>query len=52
MTPAVARKIRALLKAGAVVIGPKPKASPSLQDYPECDQEVRRIADEIWDTGR
>ena len=52
MTPAVARKVRALVEAGAVVIGPKPTGSPSLQDYPACDAEVRRIADGLWDTGR
>lgn len=52
MTPAVARKVHALVEAGAVVTGPKPKASPSLQGYPECDTEVRRIADELWDSGK
>ncbi len=52
MTAQVARKVRALALAGAVLVGPKPKASPSLQDYPECDTEVRRIADELWDTGK
>ena len=52
MTPAVARKIRTLVEAGATIVGAKPTASPSLQDFPECDAEVRRIADELWDTGR
>ena len=52
MTPAVARKVRELIGAGAVIIGPKPKASPSLQDFPDCDTEVRRIADDLWDSGK
>ena len=52
MTPAVVRKLRALVEADAVVVGPKPKAAPSLQDYPGCDAEVRRIADELWDSGK
>ncbi|MGA7726334.1 MAG: glycosyl hydrolase [Opitutaceae bacterium] len=52
MTPAVARKLRALVEAGAVVVGPKPVASPSLEGYPACDEEVRRIAGELWDTGK
>ena len=52
MTPPVARKVRALVGAGAVVVGPKPAGSPSLQDYPACDEEVRRIAGELWDPGR
>ena len=52
MTPAVARTVRALTEAGAVVVGPKPTASPSLQDYPACDAEVRQIADALWDAGK
>jgi hypothetical protein len=50
--PAVARKVRDLVNAGATVIGPRPKASPSLQDYPACDGEVQAIAAELWDSGR
>jgi hypothetical protein len=31
----------------------KPGYSPSLRDYPECDREVRRLADDLWgETGR
>ena len=52
MTPAVARKIRELVNAGATVIGPKPTSSPSLQDYPACDKELQSIAAEIWDTNK
>ena len=48
MSPKVARKIRELVKAGATVLGPKPERSPSLQDFPACDVEVRKIADEVW----
>jgi hypothetical protein len=51
MTPEVASKIRELVNAGATVIGPKPTSSPSLQDYPLCDQQLQRIAAEIWDTN-
>ena len=48
MTPAVARKIRELVAAGATVVGRKPERSPSLVGFPECDDEVRRIAEEVW----
>ncbi len=48
MTPEVAGKVRDLVKAGAIVIGPKPRKSPSLTNYPKCDEEVRRIADDVW----
>ncbi|UCH34722.1 MAG: hypothetical protein JSV65_19750 [Armatimonadota bacterium] len=48
MTPALARKIRDLVRAGATVIGPKPEQSPSLQGYPQCDAEVAAIGEEVW----
>jgi len=48
MTPAMLRKIRELVRAGALVVGPKPTHSPSLVGYPECDVEVRRLAEEVW----
>jgi hypothetical protein len=48
MRPQTARKIRELVAEGATVIGPKPAGSPSLQDYPACDDEVTQIADEVW----
>lgn len=48
MTPRMARKIRDLVRAGAVVVGPKPFKSPSLTGYPRCDEEVRAVADEVW----
>jgi hypothetical protein len=44
----VARKIRDLVAAGATVVGPKPQSDPGLKNYPDCDAEVRRIADEVW----
>lgn len=53
MTLAAARKLRALVNDGAAVLGPvKPDGSPSLGDGPAGDEEVRKIADELWDTGR
>src|SRR5204863_7086919 len=27
---------------------PKPVGSPSLSDFPHCDEEVRQIADRVW----
>ncbi len=49
-TPALAKKVQELVNAGAVVIGPKPKKSPSLVNYPACDAEVQKIADDVWGT--
>ena len=48
MSLPVLRQIRALVNAGAVVIGAKPTGSPSLSDD---DAEFRRLADELWGTG-
>ena len=52
MTPELARRIRQLVDAGARVIGPKPASSPSLRDYPKCDEQVQDIATALWDDGR
>lgn len=48
MRPEVLRKIRDLVKAGAIVLGPPPLRSPSLENFPRCDVEVRELANEIW----
>ena len=44
----VLRKLKELVKAGATVIGPKPSETHSLTDYPKCDVEVARLANELW----
>ncbi len=48
MTPELLRKIEELADAGATVVGPKPGKSPSLTNYPHCDEDVQRLADELW----
>ena len=48
MTVPILRKIRALVAEGAVVVGPKPVESPSLEDYPACDAEIKRTGEEVW----
>ncbi len=48
MTPALARKIKQLVSDGATIYGPKPVTSPSLADYPNCDQDVAAIGNEVW----
>jgi hypothetical protein len=44
----VLKKLKGLVNAGATVIGPKPVKGGTLQDYPACDTEIKRLADEIW----
>ena len=48
MPPVLLRKIRDLVKAGAIVLGAPPVRSPSLQGYPQCDVEVKALARELW----
>ena len=48
MTPRLLQKVRELVAAGATVLGPRPSASPSLSGFPQCDDEVKRLAAELW----
>jgi hypothetical protein len=48
MTPALLQKIKELVVEGATIVGPPPATSPSLGDYPRCDDEVRQLAAELW----
>ncbi len=50
MLPAVLRKIEKLVSAGATIVGSPPLKSPSLMDYPKCDQQLREIARHLWDS--
>ena len=48
MTPQFLRKLTALVKAGATVVGHPPQKSPSLSGYLACDAEVQSLARELW----
>ena len=48
MRPELLRKIRDLVKAGATVVGLPPSRSPSLENFPKSDAEVRELAREVW----
>jgi hypothetical protein len=47
-TPAMLRQLRALVRDGATVVGQRPQHSPSLADFPKCDEQVTKLADELW----
>ena len=51
MTPALARKVRGIVRDGATVIARRPEKSPSLSGFPGCDAEVGAIATEVWGEG-
>jgi hypothetical protein len=48
MSLGIARRLRDLVQAGAVVVGPKPDRCTGHED----DAELKRIADELWDGGK
>ena len=48
MTPQLLGRIKELVEAGATVLGTRPLKSPSLTGFPQCDEEVTRLADELW----
>jgi len=51
MTPKLLGKIKELVAAGATVVGTRPVKSPSLSDYPKCDENISRLAAELWGAG-
>lgn len=48
MTPQLIFKLKELVGKGGILIGRKPECSPSLQNYPACDELVKKIASELW----
>jgi hypothetical protein len=49
--PEVLNKIKELVDEGLVILGPAPKRSPSLQNYPEADKQVTELASALWGDG-
>lgn len=48
MRPELLAKIKGLVADGALVLGPKPLRSPSLENYPQADNQVKSLAGELW----
>ena len=48
MRPELLRKISSLVEKGGIILGNPPKRSPSMQNYPECDNQVKDLADQLW----
>jgi hypothetical protein len=48
LTLPVARKLAALVKAGAVIAGPPPLRSPGFAGHAAADAEIGRIVAELW----
>ena len=48
MRPELLKKIASMVKEGLVILGPAPKRSPSLVNYPQADAEVSALSNELW----
>ena len=48
MTPELLDKIKQLVSEGAIITGNPPLKSPSLVNYPECDQQITSKSTELW----
>ncbi|MCX7818592.1 MAG: glycosyl hydrolase [Kiritimatiellae bacterium] len=48
MRPETLARLRELVRDGGVLWGPRPVRSPSLAGWPKCDEQVRRLAEELW----
>src|SRR6185312_4763242 len=48
----VLRKLKGFVDAGLTVIGTRPHIASGLSGFPESDAEVKRLADELWGSGR
>lgn len=52
MRPEVLADIARLTREGLTIVGPKPTASPSMQDFPQADKQVQALASQMWSTGQ
>jgi hypothetical protein len=48
MRPELLRKIKQLVAEGATILGPSIDHSPSLQNFPSADNEVKSMSSELW----
>lgn len=48
MTPGLLRQLAQFVSGGLTLVGAPPLASPSLEDYPQCDTEIRGLVARMW----
>ena len=46
------QRIKALAEAGVTIIGPKPTRAPGLRDFPRADDQVAKLVEELWGSGK
>lgn len=48
MRPELLKKVKKLIYDGAIVMGNPPIYSPSGKNYPQADEQIRKLAKELW----
>jgi hypothetical protein len=48
MSLEVIQRLRELILAGATVVGPPPEHTIGLKNYPESDEQLKKLVNEIW----
>jgi hypothetical protein len=48
ISPPLLKQLRGLISDGLTVVGPPPEHAPGLENYPQCDKDVKSIAAEVW----
>ncbi len=48
MRPELLQRIRDLVNDGATIFGRPPSRSPSMENFPKCDEKIRQLASEVW----
>ena len=48
ISPPLLKKIRALVANGLTLVGAPPEHAPGLENYPQCDDDVKAMAAEVW----
>nr|WP_298991123.1 glycosyl hydrolase [uncultured Polaribacter sp.] len=48
MRPELLTKLEQLVAQGGTILGQKPEKSPSLENFPNCDTQVKNLANKMW----
>ncbi|MET4142107.1 hypothetical protein ABIB30_004500 [Pedobacter sp. UYP1] len=48
MRPELLAKLKEMVANGAVILGPRPSRSPSLQNFGKADLEIQQLTAELW----
>ena len=52
MTPPLLKRIGDFVRAGLTVVGARPEYSPSLENYPRCDSQIKSLAKNLGQMRR